>query len=165
MNLNLIAAIGLNGELGEGNTLIWRYKEDLKRFRKLTTNGVVIMGGNTFRGDLNYTPLTNRINIILSNSLYNTEHYKYHNRDIYYIINSIDKSLEIAKSFNKPIWIIGGESIYNIFLPLVSSLYITHIKESYPTADKYLKINWYNWEIEIIENNELFNWCNYKRIG
>ena len=47
-NITIIAAIGENNELGLDNKLIWNIKEDLKRFKKLTTGHSIIMGRKTF---------------------------------------------------------------------------------------------------------------------
>ena len=47
-NLELIAAIGKNNELGFNNNLIWHIKEDLQSFKEITMNKNMIMGMNTF---------------------------------------------------------------------------------------------------------------------
>ena len=35
-NISLIAAVGKNNELGRNNTLIWRFKEDMRFFKENT---------------------------------------------------------------------------------------------------------------------------------
>jgi dihydrofolate reductase len=47
--ITIIAAIGKNRELGKDNDLIWHLPNDLKRFKKVTSGHVVIMGRKTFR--------------------------------------------------------------------------------------------------------------------
>ena len=42
--ITIIAAIGINGELGKDNDLIWHLPNDLKRFKKITIGHHVIMG-------------------------------------------------------------------------------------------------------------------------
>ena len=46
--ITIIAAIGLNNELGKDNDLIWHLPADLRRFKKVTSGHTIIMGRNTF---------------------------------------------------------------------------------------------------------------------
>ena len=48
MDITLIAAIGLENELGKDNDLIWRIPEDLKFFKENTINKHIVMGMNTY---------------------------------------------------------------------------------------------------------------------
>src|SRR3989338_3531079 len=64
VKISMIAAIGKNRELGEGNKLIWHISSDLKRFKQLTMGHPVIMGRKTFESINRLLP--NRINIIVT---------------------------------------------------------------------------------------------------
>lgn len=64
--MNLIANISLNNCIGNGGKLVNYDCADMQRFKALTTGGVVIMGANTFRGDLRSRKLPNRVNIIIT---------------------------------------------------------------------------------------------------
>jgi dihydrofolate reductase len=64
---SIIAAIANNNVIGKDGKIPWHLSEDLKRFRFLTENHVVIMGQKTFES-LNSVPLQNRFNIILTNN-------------------------------------------------------------------------------------------------
>ena len=68
MKLCLIVAVSKNGCIGKDGSLPWQISEDLKRFRKITSNSVVIMGRNTFLSIGKALP--NRENIIVSCLLY-----------------------------------------------------------------------------------------------
>lgn len=46
--ISIIVAIARNGVIGNGNALIWRIAEDLRRFKALTTGHPVIMGRKTY---------------------------------------------------------------------------------------------------------------------
>ncbi len=46
--LSIIVAIAKNNVIGKDNKLIWHLPEDLKRFKKLTTEHNIIMGRKTF---------------------------------------------------------------------------------------------------------------------
>ena len=60
----MIVAIDKNLGIGFKNKLLKSIPEDLKRFKRLTTGSVVIMGYNTYLS-LPKKPLLNRINIIM----------------------------------------------------------------------------------------------------
>ncbi len=44
MNLSMIFTTSENGVIGKDNKLLWHLPNDLKLFKKLTTNKIVIMG-------------------------------------------------------------------------------------------------------------------------
>jgi dihydrofolate reductase len=156
--MRLIASIGSNGELGKDNRLICPIKQDLSRFKELTTGGIVIVGGNTFVGDLGSKPLLNRVNLVMTRREQSTNL-----TENLYFVDTLDKCLSIAKSFDKPIWVMGGEKIYNLFLPLCVELYMTHIHESFPDATKFLKVNYRRWRLVDAIDNAGYSWCNYLR--
>ena len=114
MKLNLIVAISKNKCIGINNKLPWFNKEELKHFAKTTIynkNNAVIMGSNTFKS-LNYTPLKDRKNIILTRKpfIYNAnEQLKFFNKSEN-IINYCKK-----QNFDEA-WIIGGDQIYSHFV-------------------------------------------------
>ena len=60
---SLIVAVGKNNEIGKNNQLLWHIPEDLKNFKKITTDKTVIMGRKTFESI--GKPLPKRKNIIL----------------------------------------------------------------------------------------------------
>ena len=67
--MNAIFAVNKFGGFGHGNTMPWpRSKQDMMRFRELTTGNTVVMGVNTWKSDMP-KPLPNRRNIVLSSTL------------------------------------------------------------------------------------------------
>ena len=63
-NLIIIAAIGMNYELGKENKLIWNISEDMKFFKEKTTGHYIIMGRKTYEAIP--SNLANRKYIVLS---------------------------------------------------------------------------------------------------
>ena len=55
----IIAAVAADGSIGNEGGLVYRLKDDLERFKILTTGNVVIMGRKTFESI--GRPLPNRI--------------------------------------------------------------------------------------------------------
>lgn len=124
--ISLIAAVGKNNELGLDNHLIFNIPGDLKFFRNTTLGKTVIMGRKTYESI--GKPLPKRINIVVSNSLKET--------DGITIINSFEKVLEKYLNSEEEVFIIGGESLYNFFINYAQNIYLTRVYAK-SMADKY----------------------------
>ena len=158
MNINLIAAIGKNNELGMNNDLIWKFKEDMKFFKETTMGHPIVMGRKTFESLPKVLP--GRKNIVISTS-------EIVNKEIE-IFKSIKDFLIQYKKYNDDIFIIGGATIYKSFIDLATKLYLTEIDDIEENADVYFpNFNKNEWDKEIIsekeENNIRFNHVLYKR--
>ena len=101
--ITLIAAAGLNNELGKNNDLLWHLPNDFKRFKAITSGHYIIMGRKTFESFPK--PLPNRTHIIISRD------HNYKAPDGCFVVNSIEKALEICPK-KETIFIIGGGEIY-----------------------------------------------------
>lgn len=162
MTINLIAAIGRNGELGADGGLLWNNRDDKRRFKQLTTDNVVIVGKRTFDGDLGGHRLANRINIVLTTSALNYDVSADDFGKLYYVVNPAT-ALQLARSFKKDVFVIGGSQIYNIFLPHVEKMYITHVDQSFPEADTYFLFENSEWEIEKKVMKDGYSYVDYVR--
>lgn len=117
--IKIIAAISKNRVLGDDNKLIWSLPNDLKRFKKLTTNNTVVMGRKTYESI--GRPLPNRRNIVI------TRDENYHNDNIE-VVNSIKEALLLC---NNDCFIIGGGQIYKQTLDLADKIYLTVVDEEF----------------------------------
>lgn len=158
MDINLIAAIGKNNELGKNNDLIWKLKGDMKFFRETTMGHPIVMGRKTFESLPKVLPGRKNI-VISSNDILNTEIEKY---------KSIKEFLIKYKEFNEDVFIIGGASIYKQFIDFATNLYLTEIAAVDKDADVYFpSFNKEEWNKEIIsekeENDIKYNHVLYKR--
>ena len=63
--LSIIVAVARNNVIGKDNKLIWHLPEDLKRFKRITSDKNIIMGRRTFESLGRILP--NRKHIILCN--------------------------------------------------------------------------------------------------
>ena len=117
MIISIIAGMDKNRLIGQGNRLPWRLPADMKHFRRHTLSKPVLMGRKTFESI--GKPLPKRTNIILT-------------RDRDYqavgcvVTHSIAEALDTASSCEE-IMVIGGASIYELFLPRADRLYLTRI--------------------------------------
>ena len=145
MNINLIAAIGKNNELGINNELIRKIKEDLKFFKETTMGHSVVMGRKTYESLPKILP--GRKNIVIS-----TTNIKNGEIEVY---KSIRDFLVEYQNSNDEIFIIGGASIYKAFIDLASKMYLTQIDSEEINADVYFpKFDISDWNKEIISNHE-----------
>lgn len=142
MSINIIAAIGENNELGKNNKLIWRMPNDLKFFKMMTLDHTVVMGRKTFESLPNNLP--RRSKVVLSSK----------NLDLYSDAICYKDPADILVDFEgQDIFIIGGESIYKLFLPVADNMYLTEIQETDPYADAYFpNFDKEEWNVINLEN-------------
>ena len=119
--MKLIVAIDMKGGIGKDNKLVWSLPEDLKHFREVTDNQIVIMGRKTFESI--GKPLKNRINVVLSSKgicVYSKEGVVIDNNTI----SSFDDFMSYLNTCKEEKWVIGGSQIYDLFMPYVNIIYL-----------------------------------------
>ena len=127
MKINIIAAVARNRAIGYNGDMVYFIKEDLRRFRQLTTGHTVIMGRRTFHS-LPKGALPNRRNIVLSRTETN-----FPGCDVY---TSLSEALKYIAD-NEEAFIIGGASLYKEGLAVANRLYLTEIDAVPPHADVF----------------------------
>lgn len=128
--MNLIVAVDNNWAIGCRGGLLVRIPNDHKNFRQQTIGKVVVLGRKTLETFPQGMPLGGRTNIILSTDT----GYKVKDAQI---AHSEEELLEELKKYNDDeVYIIGGESVYNMMLPYCDRAYVTKIDHSYE-ADAY----------------------------
>ena len=145
--ISIIVAKSLNNVIGKNNTLPWKLSDDLKKFKELTTNNIVVMGRKTYESI--GKPLPNRINIVLT-SKNNIENVITYN-NIEYLKDFILKNKE------KNIFIIGGASLFEYFIDICDKLYITEVLCDIEGDTFFPKINKSYWKFNYSENFEMSN--------
>lgn len=137
-NLSMIAAIGENFELGYQNQLLCHLPADLKYFKEKTLGCPVIMGDRTWES-LPKKPLPNRRNIVITLD----KDAIFHDCEV---VHSIEDAMELVRD-EKESFIIGGATIYSLFIGLIGKLYLTRIHSNF-TADVYFpRINENEWTL------------------
>ena len=128
--MNLIVAVDKNWAIGKDNKLLVSIPADMKMFRQETTGKVVILGRKTLETFPNGLPLKNRVNIIISRN----KDYEVKGATV---VHSVEEALEEAKKYPpEDVYCIGGDSIYQQFLPYCDVAHITKIDFAYE-ADRY----------------------------
>ncbi|MBM7569883.1 dihydrofolate reductase [Aquibacillus albus] len=141
--ISLLVAMDRNRVIGYKNDLPWRLPKDLKFFKELTTNNVIIMGRKTF--DSIKRPLPNRKNVIVTRDpSYSQENCT--------VIHSLETVLEWNRQHpTVEYFIIGGGEIFKQALAVADRMYVTYIDEDFP-GDTYFPT--YD-ESEWIETNRV----------
>lgn len=120
MIISLIAAMSKNRVIGNGLEIPWKIKGEQKRFKDLTTDGVILMGRKTY--DSIGRPLPNRRNIVVSKSINTIEGCE--------VYSSLQEAIENIKDVNE-LFVIGGGTIYGQALPYTNKIYLTVIDNEY----------------------------------
>lgn len=137
--LSIIVAVAKNNVIGKDNQLIWHLPEDLKRFKRLTTNHTIIMGRKTFESLGRVLP--NRKHVILCNDAE---------------MNIDDENVEILDDISKlnkykdseeENFVIGGATIYKLLMPYADKMYVTHINEEFEGDVYFPEISEKDWKI------------------
>ena len=137
--LSIIVAVAKNNVIGKDNQLIWHIPEDLKRFKKLTTNHRIIMGRRTFESLGRILP--NRKHVILCNDMemnINDENVE--------ILEDISMLKEYIESEEEN-FVIGGATIYKLLMPYANKLYITYINQEFEGDVYFPEINENEWQV------------------
>ncbi len=133
--------MGDDFEIGFNGDLIWRIKEDLKRFKSLTMGHPIIMGRKT--RDSLPKALPGRTNIAITRNL------DYSAPDTL-IAHSLSEAIELAKKAecSDKIFIIGGGQIYEEAFPILDRLEITHVYDTPEDVDTYFpKVTIDEWKL------------------
>lgn len=112
--INIIAALDENNAIGRKNKLLYSIPEDLKHFKDLTENNIVVMGRKTYEF-LPIFPLPSRVNIVISSSLLPGT---FKDGDNVFLVRSPEQALKFIEEHypEKEIFVIGGGEIYKYFL-------------------------------------------------
>lgn len=98
------------------------------------------MGRKTW-DSLKVRPLPNRTNIIISNELLS---------DDVLVAKNPEQALEICKTKNPGhIFVIGGQSIYEHFLPITKRFYITEIDQEYQ-CDRFFNFDYVRKNLKVM---------------
>jgi dihydrofolate reductase len=147
MTLSLIVAVSKNGFIGKNGSLPWQISEDLKRFKKITSNSVVIMGKNTFLSIGKALP--DRENVVVSTTL--------NSADGCEIIRSLEEAINSSKEKfpDKDIFLIGGYAIYKNGEIFADTLYLTKVDVKVEGDVSLPDFDWESWKE--IEREDFFD--------
>jgi dihydrofolate reductase len=122
MSISLIMAASKDeGIIGDDGKVPWRLKTDLVRFKTLTQDHVVVMGRKTWESLLpRFRPLPDRGNVVLT-------------KDRTFVapgalvVNDAEGLIKMIDHVADEVFIIGGATMYTLFLPYASTVYLTEV--------------------------------------
>lgn len=118
MKTTMILAMDLDGVIGKGDGLPWKYRADMKWFREFTAGKALLMGRNTFKG---IGVLPKRVNFVLQSSAYKEE-------EGIWTVRSLGEAQRLAAEMDIPeLVVIGGKQVYESLLDDVDEIYVTRI--------------------------------------
>lgn len=163
--MNLIVNVSREWAIGKGNSLLFHFSQDMKFFKSHTTGNVIVMGRKTLDSLPGGKALPNRTNIVLTRN-------KDFKRGGVTVCHSLDELADTIKEYDQSsIYVIGGESVYKLLLPLCDTAYVTKTDASAPNgADAFMPDldKDPTWELaesseEFTEKGLSFRFLTYKR--
>ena len=122
----LVMAVDSKWAIGYKGDMLTRIPEDLKRFKELTTGGVLLMGRKTYDAT---GALPDRETVVISRSMAE--------EDGVHIVRDLDKLDDYIKNNfpDKKIFLVGGASLIEQLIDRVDRAEITFIKKDFKDYD------------------------------
>ena len=128
-----IVAVDRKGAIGKDGKLPWHYSADMKFFKETTTGNAVVMGHNTWRSLKK--PLPNRLNIVLSRKS------EVEPQDSVLVLRDVASVLSQTKTLDCDLFVMGGEQVYQSFLPYIEKWLVTEVPLTVEGADAFVPPN------------------------
>jgi dihydrofolate reductase len=163
--LALIAAVSSNNVIGNRGKIPWHIPGDMKRFRELTMDHVVLMGRKTYESlPAQFRPLPGRLNIVISRSM--------PTQSGILVARSLEEAATKAEGWfpdRKRAFVIGGEQIYREAIHQADELFITRVEDSFPGDARFPRIERLKWCERsrtdlVFENDCEYRFLEYERI-
>jgi len=157
----LIAAVADNRVIGRDGEMPWHLPADLRHFKTMTMGHPVIMGRLTYdsiAADIG-GPLPGRTNIVLSRGSPDLP-------DEVIVADSIERAMDTAREATddaETVYVIGGATIYEQFLPQADRLVLTEIQESYEGDTEFPAWDREEWTERSREDHDGFSFVEYER--
>jgi dihydrofolate reductase len=138
MEIKMIVAIDQVGGIGVGGELPWTHsKKDMVYFKKVTTGGEkagVLMGRKTWDSiPAIHRPLPDRENFVLSSTMKGPPGCV--------VCSNVVQALIAARSRGvTTLWIIGGSSLYERFVGLVTEIHVTRMNIRVEECDTFFPV-------------------------
>lgn len=118
--VNMIMCLDACNGLGKNNDLLYRLPSDMKMFRQRTLGMIIIMGRKTFES--------------LHKVLPHREHWVITNQEGYIVPDGVkvfhSKEEVLQELGDRRAFVIGGSSIYQMFLDDCTNMYVTRVNDT-----------------------------------
>ncbi|MGH9944714.1 MAG: dihydrofolate reductase [Pyrinomonadaceae bacterium] len=125
-----IVAVDRSGAIGKGGRVPWHYPADLRFFKEQTVGHVCVMGRRTWASLKR--PLPNRLNVVLSRTP------EAETQPGVLWLRDKTSVLSLLPYLSCDLYVIGGEQLYQSFLPEIERWVVTEIPLSVEDADTFM---------------------------
>lgn len=146
MIISQIVAVSLNSVIGKNGGLPWHMPTDMAYFKNKTWGHHIVTGRRNYEAEGKALP--GRINIVL------TRKSDYQISDGI-VVNELEDAIDIAhKSGEKELFIVGGEQIYKLAMPVTERIYLTRIHADLDGDTFYPELDMNTWEEVFIDRRK-----------
>lgn len=156
--IKFIVAYSQNRVIGKNNQLPWHLPDDLRHFKRLSLNQIILMGRKTYESIGRALP--DRTMVVLTRNRNFTSTYA----------RAIHSVAEIFQ-FANDVFVIGGAEIYQSLLPYADSIYATEVQTTLEGDAFFPVLASEEWqeisrEPHLQDNKHLYNYSyvEYKRV-
>ena len=136
-NVYGIAAVDMNYGIGYKNQLLFHIPNDMRFFKMMTHESIVVMGRKTFES-MNCKALEDRTNVIITS---NKQQFYGRNDIIADDAERVKRYVKEQANAGNKVFIIGGESIYKMFRHDMEEIYLTFYGKKFENVDAYFPMN------------------------
>jgi dihydrofolate reductase len=133
MSIIGIVAVDKHGAIGKNGQIPWHYSSDMRFFKEQTTGHACVMGYKTWCSLKR--PLKDRLNIVLSRRS------EIPSQENLILLRDEISVLSLVKYLKCNLFIIGGEQVYQAFLPHIDQWLVTEIPLTIEDADTFIPKN------------------------
>lgn len=131
-----VVAMTRGGVIGRDGDMPWRLKSDLKRFKKLTLGGWLVMGRRTY--DSIGRPLPGRQTLVLTRNP---------DWSAPGVTTCHDATCLFRITHGTPAYVVGGAEIYRLLWDFCTRIYLTTVEAEITDGDTFLEVDWSPFEI------------------
>ncbi len=137
--------------IGKENDLPWHLPEDLKLFKRTTSGHPIVMGRKTYESI--GRPLPKRQNIVIT-------------RDASWSADGVDvvhapDGVTQLELMDPQVFIIGGATIYSLFLPHLDELLVSYVYEKHEGDTRFPEFKHHFSDFEVVEKFDDFELRRY----
>lgn len=160
--VTLIAAIAANGVIGRDGEMPWHLPADLRHFKRTTTGHPVVLGRRTFEAITAELegPLPDRTNLVLTSR----ESLDYPGEGDVTVVNSVAGALDAAAARDDIVYVAGGATVYEQFLPLADRLVLTELEDPYEGDTRFPDFDRERWQVCERDERDGFAFVTYERV-
>ena len=125
----LIVAVAENGVIGRDGEMPWHIPEDLKHFKRETTDHPVVMGRVTYESILEGLgePLPDRTSVVLTSRDLETPETVVLARDVADAIEKARRAAQARHDGTERVYVAGGGTVYEQFMSMADRAVVTEV--------------------------------------